>query len=70
MKSSSVRYSPRQIVLLVLLTALAVASPVKAQKKIYILTDLEGISGVFRFGQTREKDSPPNIQARPDVWIG
>ena len=36
---------------------------VAAQKKIYILTDLEGISGVYKFGQTREKDTPANIQA-------
>ncbi len=63
MKSSSVQNSLRQVVLLVLLVGLAIANPVRAQKKIYILTDLEGISGVFKFGQTREKDSPPNIQA-------
>ncbi len=31
--------------------------------KIYVNTDLEGISGVFKFAQTREKDSPANIQA-------
>ena len=31
--------------------------------KIYVNTDLEGISGVFKFDQTREKDSPLNIQA-------
>jgi D-amino peptidase len=42
---------------------MAAANPATAQKKIYILTDLEGVSGVFKFGQTREKDSPPNIQA-------
>jgi len=34
-----------------------------AQLKIYINTDLEGISGVFKFDQTREKDTPLNIQA-------
>ena len=34
-----------------------------AQRKIYINTDLEGISGVFKFAQTREKDTPLNIQA-------
>ena len=34
-----------------------------AQMKIYVNTDLEGISGVFRFDQTREKDTPLNIQA-------
>jgi D-amino peptidase len=31
--------------------------------KIYINTDLEGISGVYKFDQTREKDTPLNIQA-------
>jgi D-amino peptidase len=36
---------------------------VNAQLKIYINTDLEGISGVFKFAQTREKDTPLNIQA-------
>lgn len=33
------------------------------KKKIYILTDLEGISGVYKFSQTREKGTPLNIQA-------
>jgi D-amino peptidase len=37
---------------------------ISAQIKIYVNTDLEGISGVFNFAQTREKDSPLNIQAR------
>jgi D-amino peptidase len=32
-------------------------------QKIYINTDLEGISGVFKFDQTRQKDTPLNIQA-------
>jgi D-amino peptidase len=34
-----------------------------SQIKIYVNTDLEGISGVFKFSQTREKDTPLNIQA-------
>ena len=34
-----------------------------AQIKIYIMTDLEGVSGVYKFAQTREKDTPLNIQA-------
>jgi D-amino peptidase len=34
-----------------------------AQIKIYVNTDLEGISGVYKFAQTREKDTPLNIQA-------
>ena len=36
---------------------------VTAQKKIFIVTDLEGASGVYKFLQTREKDTPLNIQA-------
>lgn len=35
----------------------------KKQMKIYVNTDLEGVSGVFKFAQTREKGSPLNIQA-------
>jgi len=38
-------------------------SSVSAQLKIYVNTDLEGISGVFKFDQTREKDTPLNIKA-------
>jgi D-amino peptidase len=37
--------------------------PAVAQKKIYIFTDLEGVSGVTKFAQTWEKESPLNIQA-------
>ena len=47
---------------LILILIVAVTS-VSAQKKIYILTDLEGVSGVYKFSQTREKDTPQNIQA-------
>jgi len=35
----------------------------QAQLKIYVNTDLEGISGVFNFTQTREKGSPENLLA-------
>lgn len=38
--------------------------PAVAQLKIYIITDLEGISGVYKFSQTREADTPLNIQAK------
>ena len=31
--------------------------------KIYISTDLEGVTGVFHFGQTREKGGPANREA-------
>lgn len=36
---------------------------IDSQIKIYINTDLEGISGVFNFTQTREKGTPQNIEA-------
>lgn len=39
------------------------SSAVSAQLKIYVNTDLEGISGVFNFTQTREKGSPENLLA-------
>lgn len=39
------------------------SAAVSAQTKIYIVTDLEGVSGVYKFDQTREKDTPLNIQA-------
>jgi D-amino peptidase len=38
-------------------------NPIVSQIKIYINTDLEGISGVFNFTQTREKGTPQNIEA-------
>ncbi|MBA4408418.1 MAG: M55 family metallopeptidase [Bacteroidota bacterium] len=38
-------------------------SPASAQIRIFIETDLEGVSGVYRFAQTREKDTPANLQA-------
>jgi len=50
-------------ILAVLLALITCAIPAAAQVKIYIDTDLEGISGVFKFAQTREKDTPLNIQA-------
>ncbi len=50
-------------IMLAVIACITVASPAAAQKKIYIFTDLEGVSGVYKFAQTREKDSPLNIQA-------
>ncbi|HUV00747.1 MAG TPA: M55 family metallopeptidase [Bacteroidales bacterium] len=52
-----------RIFILVLLTSYIFVNPLSAQLKIYVNTDLEGISGVFKFDQTREKDTPLNIQA-------
>ena len=55
----SVKYS----LLTVLLMLLMFSNPVEAQKKIYIITDLEGISGVYKFDQAWVKDTPLNIKA-------
>jgi D-amino peptidase len=52
-----------RLVIIVLLAVSVFSDPVFAQLKIYINTDLEGISGVFKFDQTRQKDTPLNIQA-------
>lgn len=51
------------LLLFVLLTLYTCKNPVKTPLKIYINTDLEGISGVYKFAQSREKDTPLNIQA-------
>lgn len=48
---------------IVLLILFANTREVSAQLKIYVNTDLEGISGVFNFTQTREKGSPENLLA-------
>jgi D-amino peptidase len=60
------RFALRCLCLGAALTVLAGADkPDKPAKplKIYIETDLEGASGVFKFSQTREKDTPLNIEA-------
>jgi D-amino peptidase len=48
------------IIAFIFFTCFSLAS---AQIKIFIETDLEGVSGVYKFSQTREKDTPANIQA-------
>ena len=52
-----------QRLLTVLTCAFVFPAFVSAQVKIYVMTDLEGVSGVYKFAQTREKDTPLNIQA-------
>jgi D-amino peptidase len=46
-----------------LLLILTSSNMVISQKKIYVVTDLEGASGVYQFSQSREKDTPLNIKA-------
>ena len=48
---------------MVIMAFIVSVDQVSAQLKIYVNTDLEGISGVFKFAQTRQKDTPLNIQA-------
>ena len=52
-----------RISIIVLLAISANCENASSQLKIYVNTDLEGISGVFNFNQTRKKDTPLNIQA-------
>ncbi len=59
MKAKSTAYAAWAAVFLMM----ASAATVSAQIKIYVMTDLEGVSGVYKFAQTREKDTPLNIQA-------
>ncbi len=47
-----------------LLAAVGLVNSAVAQIKIYVNTDLEGVSGVYKFAQTREVDTPLNLQAR------
>jgi len=43
---------------MVLLIIILCTTEIHAKVKIYVMTDLEGISGVYQFAQTREKGTP------------
>jgi len=63
-KTLKMAASVRKIVIIVpLLTSFIFTSTSFSQCKIYVNTDLEGISGVYKFDQTRVKDTPLNIKA-------
>jgi D-amino peptidase len=49
--------------LVALSLVLALSNSAAAQLKIYVETDLEGISGVYKFAQTREPGTPLNREA-------
>ena len=55
--------SIKQIVVGLIMLLLLPVGLINAQIKIFIETDLEGVSGVFNFTQTREKGSPENLLA-------
>lgn len=61
MKNLSFSFTGKYI--LIFTVILLSTTIVSAQLKIYVNTDLEGISGVFNFSQTREKGSPENLLA-------
>ena len=61
--NKSERLSLLKWMIIFMVAVFTLVNPAVAQKKIYVTTDLEGISGVFKFAQTREKDTPLNIQA-------
>jgi len=64
MRKETMTVSLKNWLELVILTVLFTCiNPLTAQMKIYVNTDLEGISGVYKFDQTRQKDTPLNIQA-------
>src|SRR5512133_2932779 len=50
---------PAKLIFLLLLSF----QTLNAQVRIFMETDLEGVSGVYKFSQTREKDTPLNLQA-------
>ncbi len=60
---NSIPNQTRYLKFLVIVALLFNIGICKAQLKIYVNTDLEGISGVFNFTQTREKGSPENLLA-------
>jgi len=62
-KHLAVLRSSLKVLTLVILMHFTGLSSLSAQIKIFIETDLEGVSGVYRFSQTRDKGSPENIKA-------
>jgi D-amino peptidase len=61
--SLPLKFSMPDWLLTVLLMLFIFSDPATAQKKIYIITDLEGISGVYKFDQAWVKDTPLNLKA-------
>ena len=58
------RYRDWMLGSVIALLSACAAHPTAAQRKIYIFTDLEGASGVYRFAQTREPDSALGREAK------
>ena len=60
---SSFMHSLSKCILALFLLFFTCINQAQAQVKIYIVTDLEGISGVFKWAQINVKDDPLNRQA-------
>lgn len=59
----SYRRSPRELWCIVALAVCMVSQAIAAGPKIYILTDLEGASGVYKYTQARDKETPGGQKA-------
>lgn len=57
------KHSQKSGLILLMTVLLTFSGQGFSQVRIYVNTDLEGISGVYKFSQTREKDTPLNLQA-------
>jgi D-amino peptidase len=55
--------APMRLLTVIILMLFTGLNSLTAQIKIFMETDLEGVSGVYKFSQTREKGSPDNIKA-------
>ena len=60
---TSIARSALKVSMVTILMLFTGFSSLTAQIKIFIETDLEGVSGVYRFSQTRDKGSAENIKA-------
>jgi D-amino peptidase len=59
----AIKFLFRSVVAAIVLAAGGHVVSAKEPLKVYIITDLEGASGVYKFTQTREKDTPLNLAA-------
>ncbi|NLJ44774.1 MAG: M55 family metallopeptidase, partial [Bacteroidales bacterium] len=57
------KHSQKSGLILLMTVLLTFSGQGFSQVRVYVNTDLEGISGVYKFSQTREKDTPLNLQA-------
>ncbi|HSA00020.1 MAG TPA: M55 family metallopeptidase [Candidatus Paceibacterota bacterium] len=64
LKKSGFALTPLFLAASILLSVALNLAAAGKERRIYVVTDLEGISGVYQFAQTRETDTPLARQAR------